>query len=111
MKNYNFIESLRKRISNYQTYYQILGINSDNVTDEIVEVTYHNKSMQLNKMLKDCKNEGMKEIKELIQTTLDDAYTALKTKKSRKHYNELLKTINTSSKSKEAEKIYEENEK
>lgn len=98
MKNYNFLESIKEKFSNYQTYYQILGINPDNVSDEIVKETYDNKCMQLNNMLKGYKSEGIQELKELIQTTLDDAYTALKNENSRKHYDELLESINNSSK-------------
>lgn len=107
MKNYNFLESIKEKFSNYQTYYQILGINPDNVSDEIVKETYDNKCMQLNNMLKGYKSEGIQELKELIQTTLDDAYTALKSENSRKHYDELLESINNSS---EPLEVDEENE-
>ena len=41
---------------------------------------------------------------EIIETTLMDAYTALKTEHSRSNYNDLLKKVN------EKNKINEENE-
>ena len=113
MKNYNFIESIKEKFSNYQTYYQILGVNPNSITDEKVKMAYDNKCMQLNNMLKDYKSEGIQEVRELIQITLDDAYTALKTENSRKHYNELLEKINTSYESietEETEEIDEQNE-
>lgn len=99
MESYNMFEKIKEKFSKYETYYEILGVKPNSATDEKVKDSYDNKCMQLDEMLKNYKSEAIQEIRELIQTTLDDAYTALKTEDSRRHYNELLKTINTSSES------------
>lgn len=106
MKNYNIFENIKEKFSKYETYYEILGVNSNSATDVAIKDAYDNKCMQLKEMLKGYESEAIQEIRELIQTTLDDAYTALKTEDSRKHYNELLKTM----KSSEAKETSEENE-
>lgn len=106
MGSYNMIEKIKEKFSKYETYYEILGVNPNSANDEVIKNAYDNKCMQLNEMLKGYESEAIQEIRELIQTTLDDAYTALKTEDSRRHYNELLKTINTSS-----ENIEEKDEK
>lgn len=99
MGSYNMVEKIKEKFSKYETYYEILGVRPNSVTDEKVKDSYDNKCMQLDEMLKSYKSEAIQEIRELIQTTLDDAYTALKTEDSRRYYNELLKTINISSES------------
>ena len=96
MGKFNLIEYIKREFNKYKTYYQILGINPDNINDEIVKKAYDNKCMQLNNILKDCKPEEAQEIRELIQTALDNAYTALKTDNSRKHDDELLNKIDSS---------------
>ena len=79
--------------------------------NEVIKNAYDDKCRQLNGMLKGYESEAIQEIRELIQTTLDDAYSALKTENSRKHYRDLLRTINTSSETIEAkEEKDEENE-
>lgn len=108
MGSYNILEKIKEKFTKYETYYEILGVKPNSVTDEKVKYSYDNKCMQLDEMLKSCKSESIQEIRELIQTTLDDAYTALKTEDSRRNYNELLKTISTSSES--IEKKDEENQ-
>ena len=49
-------------------------------------------------MFKDYNNEAIKEVEELIKTSLDNAYTALKSENSRRNYDELLKKIQASPK-------------
>ena len=111
MKSHNLLEYIKEKFSNYQNYYEILGVDPSRATDEVIKNAYDDKCRQLKGMLKGYESEAIQEIRELIQTTLDDAYSALKTENSRKHYRDLLRTINTSSETIEAkEEKDEENE-
>lgn len=110
------VEYLKKRFNRYQTYYQVLGIKNNNITDKDVKEAYDNKCKQLNKMfegceeteiksiLKNCKEDEIEEakiivhetfveIRTIMQDALDDAYTAIKTEDSRSHYQEILDKI------------------
>jgi preprotein translocase subunit Sec63 len=107
MGKFNLLENIKEKFSKYKPYHEILGINLDLTNDEEVKNAYDNKCMQLNMMLKDYEGEGIQEIRELIQMTLDDAYMALKTENARKNYKELLLEINNKNKSKEE---YDESE-
>lgn len=87
------LENVKKRFGKYQTYYQVLGIKKDNVTDEQVKNAYDKKCSELKTMLRGCKGKELEEIEEIIRVALDDAYTALKTEASRKHYQDILDEI------------------
>ena len=87
--NDNILKYIKNRFNRYQTYYQILGLNDNNITDEKVKQTYEKKCNELNLMLKDVPEEIKQEIKETIQSALDDAYLALKSENSRRHYKDL----------------------
>lgn len=104
MDKSGLLESIKEKFSKYKTYYEILGINSNEATDEKVRTAYNNRCIQLIKMLRGCDRGEVQEVRELIQTTFDDAYTALKTENSRKNYNELLRKIKSEPKSEETEK-------
>lgn len=87
-----FLKSLKEKFTRYETYYQVLRITTpkDAITDEIVEEAYKYQINQLNNLFKGFDGEEVNEIKKIIATTLNDAYTALKSKESRKSYEELL---------------------
>ena len=60
----------------------------------MVESSYRKNMVALDKMLIGMeKHEKYNEIKQRFQTSLNDAYTALKNKDARKHYIEMLKEI------------------
>ena len=42
MKKNSLIEMIKERFSKYKTYYEILQINPDDVTDEQVKMSYEN---------------------------------------------------------------------
>ena len=112
MKNdsLSILDNIRKRFTTYETYYQILGINPSGLTDEKVKEAYEEKCRQLDLLFlksqqdlarKESQTEPnlelekqIHELKEIIQTTLSDAFNALKSEHSRKNYNELLEKIN-----------------
>ncbi len=112
MKNdsLDVLNNIRKKFTSYETYYQILGINPSGLTDEKVKEVYEEKSRQLDLLfLKSQQDLARKEsqtepnlelekqileLKDIIQTTLSDAFNALKSEHSRKNYNELLGKIN-----------------
>lgn len=80
--------------NDYRNYYKILGINKKSLTDKEVREAYDRQLYQLKKMLEKCeKNARYDELKNKIETTLMDAYVALKSENSRKHYEELLDSI------------------
>lgn len=86
------LEFIKERFGRYQTYYQILGINPANVTDEIARRAYEEKIREMNLMLADCEQgyEEVEEIETIMRTAFDDAYNAVKDENSREHYQELL---------------------
>lgn len=90
-------ELIEERFERYQTYYQLLGIKSKGVDNAIVEDAYNNKCKQLQMLRENCEKEGVaeeaEEIFEMIQTALDDAYSALKDENSREHYQDILDSI------------------
>ena len=90
-------ELIEERFERYQTYYQLLGIQPNGITDEIVKEAYDKKCKELSLMLKDLQKQGLEdegnEIREIIQTALDDAYRALKDENSRQHYQDVLDSI------------------
>lgn len=98
MKKFDLLNSIKEKFSNYKTYYEILGIKPEEATDEKVKNIYEEKLKQLEFMFKDYNNEAIKEVEELIKTSLDNAYTALKSENSRRNYDELLKKIQASPK-------------
>ena len=93
MGKYDLVKHIKERFSEYQTYYQILGLSNQNITDEKVKEAYEKKCNELSAMLKGCPEEEIEEIRETIQEALDDAYTALKTKNSRSNYQDILDNI------------------
>lgn len=96
MKDYTqMLKFIKERFERYQTYHQILGIKSDNLTDEIVKDAYDKRCREMNLMLEDCEegNEKVQEIKAIMQSAFDDAYAALKDENARKHYQEVLDYI------------------
>lgn len=86
---------IKERFERYQTYYQLLAIKPDDLTDEMVKEVYDRKCQEIRNLLKDCEqgNEEVEEIREIMQVAIDDAYSALKDENSRKHYQELLNYI------------------
>lgn len=101
MKKFDLVNSIKEKFSDYKTYYEILGIKPEEVTDEKVKNIYEEKLKQLDFMFKDYNNESIKEVEEMIKTSLDNAYAALKSENSRRNYDELLKKIKPSQKSDE----------
>ena len=101
MKKFDLVNSIKEKFSDYKTYYEILGIKPEEVTDEKVKNLYEEKLKQLDFMFKDYNNESIKEVEEMIKTSLDNAYAALKSENSRRNYDELLKKIKPSQKSDE----------
>ena len=101
MKKFDLVNSIKEKFSDYKTYYEILGIKPEEVTDEKVKNIYEEKLKQLEFMFKDYNNEAIKEVEEMIKTSLDNAYAALKSENSRRNYDELLKKIKPSQKSDE----------
>ena len=91
--NEKIIKQIKERFSNYEDYYKILQIDKNNVTDEKVKDAYDNRCKQLEGILRGLNGEIIEEIRNLIQQSLDDAYTALKTENSRNNYNNLLDSI------------------
>ena len=91
------MEEIIEFFEKYKTYYQILGLNDQNVTDEQVKEAYDNMCMQLNGIFTRVSGEKAEKLKERIQEALDDAYRALKTEYSRKNYEELLNSIDSKS--------------
>lgn len=91
--NSKLVKFIKERFSKYETYFQILGIKDYDINDEIVKEAYDKKCTELNIMLKGSCGEEIDEIREMIQETLENAYIALKTADSRKHYKELLEKI------------------
>lgn len=89
----NLLEIIKRRFERYQSYYETLGINPDNVTDELVKQVYDNKCRELENMVKGIEEEEVQSIREIIQTELDDAYRALKTEDSRRNYQVVLDSI------------------
>lgn len=87
------VKYIKERFKVYQTYYQILGLRNQNITDEKVKEAYDKKCRELNLMLRDCPEEESEEIRTTIQEALDDAYTALKTEDSRTNYQKILDSI------------------
>ena len=91
MGKYDQIEKyIEERFQRYQTYYQILSIKPEGVTDDIVKEAYDKKCKQIDSLLKGCEEDEVKGIREIIQDALDDAYSALKSEQSRKNYQDLL---------------------
>ena len=99
MKKFDLVNSIKEKFSDYKTYYEILGIKHEEVTDEKVKNIYEETIKQLEFMFKDYNNEAIKEVEEMIKTSLDNAYAALKSENSRRNYDELLKKIKPSQKS------------
>lgn len=93
MKEFDLLENIRRRFERYQTYYQILGLKKENLTDEQVKEAYDRKCYELKMMLKDCKGKELEKVEDVIKSALDDAYTALKTESSRKNYEHMLSEI------------------
>lgn len=91
--NDNILKYIKDRFNRYRTYYQILSLNDNNITDEKVKQAYEKKCNELNLMLKDVPEEIKEEIEETIRRALDDAYFALKSEDSRRHYKDLLDNI------------------
>ena len=87
------VNRIKERFNRYQTYYQILGLKNQNITDDQVKEAYDEKCKELDLMLKGCPEEEAKEIRTIIQDALDDAYTALKSENSRSNYQEILDNI------------------
>lgn len=88
--NKDEVYELDRVIDRYQTYYQILGLeNNANITDEKVKKAYENKCAELNLLIKSC-GEDFKEIIDSLQWSFYDAYIALKTEDSRRHYQDIL---------------------
>ena len=87
------VNRIKERFNRYQTYYQILGLKNQNITDNQVKEAYDRKCKELNLMLEGCPEEEAEEIRSIIQVALDDAYTALKTEDSRSNYQEILDNI------------------
>lgn len=101
MEDYNLVKKLLKKIEEPKTYYEILGITAEWVTDSIVEEAYKDKMKQAESMLKTFKGADSKDIellKDRIETAFNDAYSALKSEHSRKNYEELLKFVNSEKK-------------
>lgn len=101
----SLLNKMKDRFTGYKTYYQILGINPSEATDEKVKELYEKKCNQLEEFFKKCPvnqnteiKQQISEVKELIQTTFDDAFSALKSKNSRKNYDELLEKIQKTNK-------------
>ncbi len=89
----NFLGKIKNKFQEYKTYYEILGLKEDNITDEKVKEAYENKCKELVGMFGECKNDVYKELRIMIKTSLDDAYNALKTEHSRNNYKTLLNNI------------------
>lgn len=106
-----FLDLIKQLYTGYKTYYEILQIKRAGITDEIVKKAYKEKIKELENMCIDFPQAEIIEFKNKIRQTLDDAYTALKTENSRKHYDELLNSIKQSSEDKatkdESEEEYE----
>ena len=100
----SIVEMIKERFSKYKTYYEILQINPNDATDEKVKISYENKLKEFNAFFSENNDDEKKQVMEIIETTLMDAYTALKTEHSRNNYNDLLKRVN------EKNKIDEENQ-
>ena len=94
------------RLNSYEDYFHILGLNrniynketsidEEKDFDKQVHDAYVRQMRNLEKMFKDYSNlPGYLEVKEKFETTLKDAYNALKDRNSRKNYIELLEKIN-----------------
>ena len=94
-------------------YYSILnlGLNKKrgNITDELVK-NHYEKAMKL------CEEQGIKffgsmEALEDYKEMLKDAYRAIGTENARKHYDELLYTIEEYMRTKKVEKLIEQKSK
>lgn len=94
-------------------YYSILnlGLNKKrgNITDELVK-NHYEKAMKL------CEEQGIKffgsmEVLEDYKEMLKDAYRAIGTENARKHYDELLYTIEEYMRTKKVEKLIEQKSK
>lgn len=87
-------------------YYSILnlGLNKKrgNITDELVKNHYE-------KAMKFCEEQGIKFFGSM--EVLEDAYRAIGTENARKHYDELLYTIEEYMRTKKVEKLIEQKSK
>ena len=86
-------KNLRRKFSEYQEYYKILAIKKEKATDISVKEAFEFQKKQLEKVLQNFEGRYTEELRTIILTTLEDAYSALKDEDSRKHYEELLMSI------------------
>ena len=86
-------ENLKRKFLEYQEYYKILAIKKEDATDISVKEAFEFQKKQLEKMLQNFEGRYTEELRTIILTTLEDAYSALKDEDSRKHYEELLMSI------------------
>ena len=86
-------ENLKRKFSEYQEYYKILAIKKEEATDISVKEAFEFQKKQLEKMLQNFEGRYTEELRTIILTTLEDAYSALKDENSRKHYEEILMSI------------------
>lgn len=87
------IEFVKERFEKYQTYYQTLGVDPNALTDDIVKEAYEKRCTELELMIEKFNEKVADEIRNIVQLALDDAYNALKDENSRKHYKELLDSM------------------
>lgn len=95
----SIVETIKQKFQKYETYYDTLGIkNRDTVTDEEVKEAYERKINELNAFFSEteCKegySQEIEELKNIMLTAYQDAYSALKTLHSRKNYQDLLDSM------------------
>lgn len=87
------IKLVKERFERYQTYHQILGVDPSIDNDDLIKDTYEKRCTELELMIEKFDEEVADEIRNIVKPALEDAFNALKDKNSRKHYRELLDSM------------------